>query len=453
MRAFDLASIQTESTFDEVLRNVTVRAASAEYYRFWWFCHTDAVVEWRARKVEPGVLRRPHARPLSSLGLKHAAEDARAWVVGMFFGFHLLQFAYWVGTFIPALLPVISALWYRVQFSGVHTRVDRSDKQFNFNCLFKQHVDEWAIPVGALPAAMRALRRLTTLGPREDGAVDAFDGEGEGDEDDGPSLLGNNSSSARGRNAGTSGRTAKGSSGSAAAGPARRRAPYRVHFPVEVRFVAPDSAWLSPSQGPGPVAYVGVIMYKPYGKEVDYKGYFRDFEAIMGAHGGRPHWAKDFGFREADFARAYPRWGAFKALRARLDPGGVFLNPWARRMFGLPEAASAAAGGDCDSRRAVGAGAASSAQGAAATAGAALVVHTGLTAAGSDPVPHLPQSPASFIGGSSGESVGTVSTAAPSSPVSFAATSAAHGEDQTGSRGAAAMPAKGASASTNARRR
>jgi len=304
--AFDIASRQSQATLEAVLADVPARAASAEYYRFWWFCHTDKVVEWRGSKVPPLVHRRPAGRGCSRVAAANALADARSWAVDTAFGFHALQFAYWLALALPALLPCIAWLWQRVQFSADVARVDRSDRQFNFNCLFKQHVDEWAVPVAALPAAMRALRRLTTEGP---------------DEPEAPPQA----------------RASAATAAAAAGGVASRRCrgPYRVHFPVEVRFVAPDDAWLSPSQGPGPAAYVGVIMYKPYGCSVEYAGYFRDFERVMAAHGGRPHWAKEFHFAgDAHFAPVYPRWAQFKALRRALDPDGLFLNRWARRVLG-----------------------------------------------------------------------------------------------------------------------
>lgn len=378
--AFDIASVQTAATLDAVLADVPARAASAEYYRFWWFPHTDKALEWRGSKVPPGVHRRAVGPWHSVVGVSNAVADARAWAVNTAFGFHALQFAYWLGLAVPALLPVISWLWQRVQFSAPVTRVERSDRQFNFNCLFKQHVDEWAIPLRELPAAMRALRRLTTdsdearpasppahpQGPS--GRVGGGDGSGGGD--------------AWQRHRG--------------GGVAARRPPYRVHFPVEVRFVAGDDAWLSPSPGPGPVAYVGVIMYKPFGCHVEYADYFRDFEAVMAAHGGRPHWAKDFHLAgDAGLGPRYARWAQFKALRGALDPGGVFLNPWARRVLGVepPQGGSGGGGGG----------------GGASTK---LVVETGL--------PLLPRSPASFLspahdGESCGSPVGGAAAAAVSS--------------------------------------
>jgi hypothetical protein len=61
----------------------------------------------------------------------------------------------------------------------------------------------------------------------------------------------------------------------------------------------------------------------------------------MAAYGGRPHWAKVFHFAgDADFERAYPRWHEWKALRASVDPTGLFVNDWAARVLGLKQPAA-----------------------------------------------------------------------------------------------------------------
>ena len=63
---------------------------------------------------------------------------------------------------------------------------------------------------------------------------------------------------------------------------------------------------------------------------------FAAFEEAMAALGGRPHWAKDFALAgDAGFAARFPKWREFKALRARLDPGGLFVNEYVRRTLGL----------------------------------------------------------------------------------------------------------------------
>ena len=106
---------------------------------------------------------------------------------------------------------------------------------------------------------------------------------------------------------------------------------YNVHFPVEVRFVRGDDIWCSPAYGRD-TAYIGVIMYKPYGFATPWREYFDGFERIMASLGGRPHWAKDFRFTASDMAAAYPKWADFRSLTYLMDPRGLFSNNWANTV-------------------------------------------------------------------------------------------------------------------------
>jgi L-gulonolactone oxidase len=111
----------------------------------------------------------------------------------------------------------------------------------------------------------------------------------------------------------------------------------RVHFPVEVRFVDAESTWLAPNSG-RKTCYVGVVMYKPKGRNPpDWPKYFALFETAASAMGGRPHWAKTFDTWNYDtFAAAYPHWRAFLELQKLMDPHGVFVNEWFRRISTKP---------------------------------------------------------------------------------------------------------------------
>jgi len=277
--AFDLHAVESSCTLTDVLGNLPARVASAPWYKFVWFPHTTRVMEFRGTPCPPRLHRAPPPGLLARLS---------SWLLDDIFGFRLLECALWVSLHVPSLVPLINKVWGSTRFEGSRERVDRSDRVFNINCLFKQHVDEWAIPVDALPCALRSLQELI-----EGGKI-------------------------------------------------------RAHFPVEVRFTAGDDIWLSPSYG-RPTAWVGIIAYKPYGCESPYKAYFRAFEDMMGSLGGRPHFAKDFHWEGREhFAAAYERWDDFELLRAAVDPTGLFLNPWARRVLGLPvggPAAQAAVGG------------------------------------------------------------------------------------------------------------
>jgi L-gulono-1,4-lactone dehydrogenase len=107
----------------------------------------------------------------------------------------------------------------------------------------------------------------------------------------------------------------------------RRRLP--VGFPIEVRVVAGDDAFLSTAHGRDTL-YVAVHQY--HGME--FEAYFRGVERIMDDYGGRPHWGKRHYQSAATLRPRYPEWDRFQAVRARLDPGGTFQNDYTERVLG-----------------------------------------------------------------------------------------------------------------------
>jgi len=103
---------------------------------------------------------------------------------------------------------------------------------------------------------------------------------------------------------------------------------HAVHFPVECRYVKGDDIWLSPAYGRDS-AYIAVHMYKGMAHET----YFRDVEDIFRKHGGRPHWGKMHTRTAEELAGLYPMWDAFRKVRQQVDPAGLFLNDYLRRLF------------------------------------------------------------------------------------------------------------------------
>jgi len=68
--------------------------------------------------------------------------------------------------------------------------------------------------------------------------------------------------------------------------------------------------------------------------ETPYENYFADAQAVFLNHGGRPHWGK-IHYCSVDQLRAfYPEWEAFWDMRRRIDPGGIFLNDYMRKLSG-----------------------------------------------------------------------------------------------------------------------
>ncbi|MEV7321430.1 D-arabinono-1,4-lactone oxidase [Streptomyces sp. NPDC093970] len=107
------------------------------------------------------------------------------------------------------------------------------------------------------------------------------------------------------------------------------RSGLRINFPVEVRTAPADDIALSTASGRDS-AYVAVHMFRG----TPYQAYFTAAERIFTAHEGRPHWGKVH-TRDAEyFAKAYPRFGEFTALRDRLDPERLFQNDYLRRVLG-----------------------------------------------------------------------------------------------------------------------
>jgi FAD-linked oxidoreductase len=107
----------------------------------------------------------------------------------------------------------------------------------------------------------------------------------------------------------------------------RRRLP--ILFPIEVRFGAPDDAFLSPGAA-RESCYIAVHQYRG----MEFETYFRAVEAIMREYGGRPHWGKRHYRSAADLAALYPDFDRFLAVRDALDPRRVFSNDYVDRVLG-----------------------------------------------------------------------------------------------------------------------
>ncbi|MBO0856430.1 MAG: FAD-binding protein, partial [Nocardia sp.] len=100
-------------------------------------------------------------------------------------------------------------------------------------------------------------------------------------------------------------------------------------MPTEVRFVAPDDAFLSPATGRR-TCYIAVHQYRG----MDYRPYFRACEAVFDRYQGRPHWGKRHFQTAATLRERYPEWDRFQEVRRRLDPKGRFSNDYVDRVLG-----------------------------------------------------------------------------------------------------------------------
>jgi FAD-linked oxidoreductase len=103
-----------------------------------------------------------------------------------------------------------------------------------------------------------------------------------------------------------------------------------IFFPIEVRRIAADDAWLSPFQG-GPRGSIAVHCH--YKDQYDFL--FTLIEPILRRHGGRPHWGKLHSLKADELSALYPNWNDFLEVRRRLDPEGRLLNPYLKALFGV----------------------------------------------------------------------------------------------------------------------
>jgi L-gulonolactone oxidase len=191
----------------------------------------------------------------------------RGWMDDEFLSNSVFEAICRLGKAVPGTVPTISALAARALTARTYT--DRSDRVFCSSRRVYFTEMEYEIPRAALPEVISALPRI----------IDGL--------------------------------------------------PFKVQFPVEVRFTGPDDAWLSHGYGRDS-AYVAVHQFAG----VEYEPYFRAVEAVCQRLGGRPHWGKLHYRSAADLRPVYEKFDDFVAVRDRLDPARVFTNEYLDRVLG-----------------------------------------------------------------------------------------------------------------------
>lgn len=255
--AYTMRAHEAPADADKAIDTFLDRVAAHDHYEFYWFPHTNCALTKTNTRLPahtpvdgPGRLRRYVDDELLSNGVYRVLCGLAARV--------------------PAVVPGLNQVSGRVLSERTYT--DRSDKVFISSRTVRFREMEYAIPLEAVPEALRELRAM----------ID------------------------------------------------RRR--YRVSFPVEVRAAAADDLMLSTATG-RESGYIAVHRYHR-DDPADAELYFRDAEDIMVAHGGRPHWGK-MHTRDAEYLRGvYPRFDDFRAVRDAYDPDRTFANPYLRRVLG-----------------------------------------------------------------------------------------------------------------------
>lgn len=98
----------------------------------------------------------------------------------------------------------------------------------------------------------------------------------------------------------------------------------------ELRTMAADDLWLSPTQGEDVLCIA--FTWKKHPGEV--AALLPDLESRLAAFDGRPHWGKMSSLDHAAIAGLYPRLADFRDLVARADPERTFASAFGERVLG-----------------------------------------------------------------------------------------------------------------------
>ena len=252
-----------------------------EFTRIWWLPYKKKAVKWRADKTEMEIRLPPSNRWTGVLD------------------FHTYHTLLYISTWFPKILPALESFVLRVQYGfrhdGAHTMaVQEGQSGLLMNCLYSQFVNEWAIPLERGP---EALSRLSAWlhGDQETSQI-PYDLDG-----------------------------------------------IYVHAPIEVRVTDTSTnpgtrPYLDNTVPSGPTLYLNATLYRPYNTDPPCrKRYYEAFEWLMKELGGRPHWAKNFTTVTKDeFHSMYPRMRDWLRVRSEVDPKGLFVGDWHRRLI-LPD--------------------------------------------------------------------------------------------------------------------
>ena len=257
-----LHAVEAPDAIDAVLDEYVERNRAVDHFEFYWFPHTTGARTKSNTRLPlheaAGAGAPPVARPLTAASRFIDEEFMNNTLLGAVVG---LQ------RFVPALTPRVNRAIQTV--SSARNYADESHRVYVTNRRVHFREMEYALPLEAVPAAMRELRALIE----------------------------------------------------------RRR--FRVSFPIEVRAAAADDLMLSTAHG----RESGYIAVHRYWRDRE-DNYFREAEAVLAAHGGRPHWGKMHTLGADALAERYPRFADFTAVRDRLDPDRVFANPYLTRILG-----------------------------------------------------------------------------------------------------------------------
>jgi xylitol oxidase len=98
----------------------------------------------------------------------------------------------------------------------------------------------------------------------------------------------------------------------------------------EIRTIAADSLWMSPSYNRDSVS----IHFTWFQKQPEVERLLPEIEAALSPFHARPHWGKLFDMKASALAKLYPKLPEFLSLVKEFDPDFRFRNAYLDRSFG-----------------------------------------------------------------------------------------------------------------------
>ena len=99
-------------------------------------------------------------------------------------------------------------------------------------------------------------------------------------------------------------------------------------FPIEIRSIAPESAYLSPFHERKSIS-VSLCGHE----NKDYRAFLADVAKTLDAFDPRPHWGKIFYMTPERLSESFPKFEDFRRIRRELDPDNLFLSPEMAKIF------------------------------------------------------------------------------------------------------------------------
>ncbi|KAF3924440.1 hypothetical protein AA313_de0208991 [Arthrobotrys entomopaga] len=285
-KSFNLEWTQTLHPHIDIITHWNSRIFGvAEYERVWWYPYTGKALHWSASPTDL------------------PPTDAPTKWFDTTIGYHINQIMLFATVYIPSLTPLAEKIMFYMQYGralhsspdGITKGVSTSVEAMSMNCLYRQYVNEWSIPLYDGPEFLHRLQSWISGKPYDVHKI-PFDNT-----------------------------TSK----------------VYAHSPIEVRPSFPAAEhrdaevrpYLDTHQKEGPSLYINATVFKPYGRDIPGREkLYEVFEWLMKEYGGKPHWAKNWSTLERrDFRGMYgedlEKW---LEVRRRVDVEGTFLNDYVK---------------------------------------------------------------------------------------------------------------------------